>query len=1651
MRAALAAALLLAAPFARAADVPVSLDPRLETLGIVQLLAGGEAPSGFRVPEGEYARRARAAFAKFKDHPAVALTAALPRVFDFRNRTDAVIRRAPLPGFGPRFFTPQYMILQAGGRAKFDAWLAALADFAAQAHVEDFVRDNASALEPALGEFRADVARRRYVEKLERYAGYPLDGRYEVYVAPFILRGSQENSVLRLEDGHYLIVSVVGPDVQGGKLTFRPEDFVATAGHELSHGLIDTLGDLHREKILGASGVYGRLPWPCYNDWLQCAKENFVRAIMLRLVDSELGPAAEERHLEQEGRAKWPYLEKTTELLKKYEGDRKRWPDLASFYPELIAVFPQDPPSASSSTAAAAGADAGPGPEWMYEETRPFSTPGQRALALEYLDRALAAARDPLLLRRRAAFRLLQGDSAGAEADASEAAALDPRDPAAFLARGLARSRLGRAAEARADFDAALAACPQAPAEAAIVCANARRMADGGAAPSGPDASIGPDPNVGPNPELGSRPDGASGVEPAKTRAPSTVDYEFVVDPRIELLAAAVSLAGPGGAPAPASFAGLKDHPAVRRLKAALDRGVSEIAPAQLLLTVGPPPALKENGPPPSGLAGPFGGEADAESFLSELRDFAAAGGWEKEWARRKAENADLVRRAQDETRRTLSPEAVESWFNVRFKDRYRFIISADLPSTFACNFADDEGGRRVEIRLRSVMGWRDKNAYFSFDDFAGSVAHELTHTITDPLLLARTAQLAAFSSLMTPGCTDSWTGCVLEHVNIAGTLRALRLESGEAAYQATLKHYAARGFPYLPALCERFAEFEDPAVKARGFKAFLPRVFDVLSASLRAKFRTQAHANIAAAAASNAAAPEPFSEEFGSDPRLELVSELHRLAGSAERRAKEGAAAPGYAARLDARFARFSGHPAVALTARLEAAAGEPGLPADLIVHLSTTPELALRTQVPAGYREAAGGEAALSAWFDAVRDFARESGFFGFLAGEEAANAALSREARAEAGRALPPSAVAEYLGRPLAGRRAYALSPLYPSSYPARLAVFGDGAAAIVRPRAAKPGPHGEARFGLDVDEGSTAQELVYDEASRLVPGVPGAAGSAGGLAEACADRRGADWPTCEREHLAAAVLLRARRAAGGDSADARSRADRDARTLPYLPALLERLAVYETSRSSYPALADYWPEAEKAFGPAARAAPATAEEVADAADFGVDPRVELAAVLLRLGGAGAGAEALNEEARLADERFAPFAAHPAVARVKSLSRGAAAGQTPLRLVLALGDPPELAERGLPPEPWLSAAGGPAGFRAFAADLRSFAKDSRFAEFYDASRPRHDASVAEARAEAVRETSPRAARAYLGVAPPRMSFLLTALLPASYGTDFAVKTETGSAVWRIWPAADGLGPARFRLDSFGDSVAHELIHGVTDALVPERFAPGGPVPRGCNDENAEPSWRACAQEHLVYAVTLRLLAADAGEEAAKIQAASYAERGYPRLPRLLDLLKEYERNRDRFPTLAGFAPRLLSAFGSADADREAARAARASAFMVKGVAAFMAGDVPGATALLRRARALAPEDPEISLNLGVCLDKAGDGAGALAAYSRAAAGALSGGQRRWEIAAAALSSRADLRIRQGRRGEARDDLAKAVDIVPADWPGRAELRARWAALAP
>lgn len=138
--------------------------------------------------------------------------------------------------------------------------------------------------------------------------------------------------------------------------------------------------------------------------------------------------------------------------------------------------------------------------------------------------------------------------------------------------------------------------------------------------------------------------------------------------------------------------------------------------------------------------------------------------------------------------------------------------------------------------------------------------------------------------------------------------------------------------------------------------------------------------------------------------------------------------------------------------------------------------------------------------------------------------------------------------------------------------------------------------------------------------------------------------------------------------------------------------------------------------------------------------VDPRVELLSIVMRLAG--------NEEyrrgadstyLRAVDERFGPFAQHPAVEAVRAMRRSAGISfDAPQSLAVHLDSAESLKLLApLGPHPMrLDARWKRVDVPAFLEKLRAFAAETKFAEFMREQRPFHERAEAAYRAAAARE---------------------------------------------------------------------------------------------------------------------------------------------------------------------------------------------------------------------------------------------------------------------------------------------------------------------------
>jgi hypothetical protein len=319
-----------------------------------------------------------------------------------------------------------------------------------------------------------------------------------------------------------------------------------------------------------------------------------------------------------------------------------------------------------------------------------------------------------------------------------------------------------------------------------------------------------------------------------------------------------------------------------------------------------------------------------------------------------------------------------------------------------------------------------------------------------------------------------------------------------------------------------------------------------------------------------------------------------------------------------------------------------------------------------------------------------------------------------------------------------------------------------------------------------------------------------------------------------------------------------------------------------------------------------------------EVSVDPRIELLSVVQCL----AGYEQLGDAGLLYRrevlERFAPWRTHPAVTLFARMAREGYTRDAPPAAMLRLADPPALELRAPFSVYVETCAGGHGRLFAFLDSLRDFAAESRFMEFHASHADLFRRLVEEARRVLPHTRIVGQLEDYFGVREHGYHLILAPLLHAG---GHAAKVErppgTVDCYAILGPSRASHGRPRF----WGPDATEALLwHEFSHVFI-------GNLPEACRREIAADSalfeplrarmlsqgyarWEVCADEHLVRAVGVRLVARLEGARAAERALDLQLRLGFIYLPRLLAALERYERERTLFPTLGDFCPGLAEA---------------------------------------------------------------------------------------------------------------------------------------------
>ena len=328
--------------------------------------------------------------------------------------------------------------------------------------------------------------------------------------------------------------------------------------------------------------------------------------------------------------------------------------------------------------------------------------------------------------------------------------------------------------------------------------------------------------------------------------------------------------------------------------------------------------------------------------------------------------------------------------------------------------------------------------------------------------------------------------------------------------------------------------------------------------------------------------------------------------------------------------------------------------------------------------------------------------------------------------------------------------------------------------------------------------------------------------------------------------------------------------------------------------------------------------------------VDPRIELMSIVFQLAGHSEyNKGAIPSYSRAVAAHFAPFKKHAAVKQAVWLRRLRGIGyNAPMSLAVYLTPPPELSERAaLEPLPrHIDGRWSPGAARGFLAELRKFARDSRFMDFFAQHHTLYQTSVE--RLEQVIKDA-RILEWFAGFfGPGDGTDFIIALGLLNGGNCYGAGAQAGKtpgaadsfdeiySVLGVW-SVDEAGRPQFG-EEVCDIIVHEFAHSYINPLVDAHapaLAPAGKKLFSLVESRMRPqaygTWQAVMYESLVRACEVSYLLAVSGPKAAERKTADNRMRGFAWTGALAELFGEYEKNRAAYPTFDSFMPRIAEFF--------------------------------------------------------------------------------------------------------------------------------------------
>jgi hypothetical protein len=322
------------------ATIKIEVDPRVELIGIVFRLAGNGEYNQGRIRS--YVRDIERQFGDFDDHPAVKLAVRLRSKHRMGCDGPMLLAVHIDSDYRPRKAFEQWPWGIDGRWKKQETaeFLELVWQFAAETKFNEFYKAHSALYETGIRSCRAVMAQYDLQSWLGEFFGVEEMGDLRL-VLGFLNGSSNYGTRFTNDEIHekYAIIGMPLPDADGMPV-FRPSQLEIVA-HEFCHSFANPVVEKYMtqlqpaaEKLYAAkAGAMKRIG---YQNWRSLMYESAVRACVANYVRNSFEPECLQDYLDEQAGHGFVWTKELSNLLRKYEANREKYPTFESFFPEII-------------------------------------------------------------------------------------------------------------------------------------------------------------------------------------------------------------------------------------------------------------------------------------------------------------------------------------------------------------------------------------------------------------------------------------------------------------------------------------------------------------------------------------------------------------------------------------------------------------------------------------------------------------------------------------------------------------------------------------------------------------------------------------------------------------------------------------------------------------------------------------------------------------------------------------------------------------------------------------------------------------------------------------------------------------------------------------------------------------------------------------------------------------------------------------------------------------------------------------------------------------------------------------------------------------------------------------------------------------------